>query len=81
MKSPDSNHDQSPIEITERLNDVSVGDHISINDRAEAYEVVATTDYSVTAIDDSGNKVNISQNLQSGGWNIHEQVYNIKIDF
>ena len=81
MKSPDSNHDQSPIEITERLNDVSVGDHISINDRAEAYEVVATADYSVTAIDDSGNKVNISQNLQSGGWNIHEQVYNIKVDF
>jgi hypothetical protein len=68
------------MEITEQLNEVSVGDHIILNHRAEAYEVVATADYSVTAIDNSGNKINISQNLQSGGWNIHEPVYQIEID-
>lgn len=65
----------SPKTITERFADLSVGDRITFNDRERSYEVVETDRYSVTIADPNGNRITLSQNLQTGGWVVHEEVW------
>ncbi len=67
-----------PKALTERLADVEEGDRIRINDRDAAYEVVATDRYSVTVTDPDGNRLSLSQNLQSGGWTVNEAVRRVE---
>ncbi|WP_222914509.1 transcriptional regulator [Natrinema sp. SYSU A 869] len=65
----------APQTITDRFADLEVGDGITFNDREQAYEVVETNKYSVTVADPNGNHVTLSQNLQTGGWVVHEEVW------
>jgi len=65
----------TPDEITEELSEVRVGDRIVFNDRDAPYEVVETDRYSVTVVDTEGNHLHLSQNLQSGGWAAHEDIW------
>lgn len=64
-----------PGTITDRLAAVEKGDTLVVNDRERTLEVVDTGRYSVTAVDPRGNDYTISQNLQTGGWNVHEDVW------
>ena len=65
--------------LTERLNDVSVGDTLLFNSRNEPLEVVETERYSVTLVDSQNNEYTISQNLQTGNWNVHQRLWHIRI--
>lgn len=73
---PDSEHSQLPPQaITDRLHDMDEGDKLVVNDRERVFEVVATDRYSIVAVDTQGNRYTISQNLQTGGWSVHEDVW------
>lgn len=61
--------------LTERIDDVSVGDELLFNDRERTMEVVATDTYSVTLVDSQDNEYTISQNLQTGEWNVHRSLW------
>lgn len=63
-----------PKELTDRLDSVEKGDRLLVNGRETPFEVVATDRYSVTVTDPDGHRHTLSQNLQSGGWNIHEEI-------
>lgn len=70
----------APDEITERFTNLEVGDTISVNNRKLMYEVIDTDTYSIIAEDPEGHRVAFSQNLQSGGWSINEDVFHIETD-
>lgn len=70
----------SPKEITARLNELEPGDRFSVNNRELFYKVVDTDTYSIIAEDSSGHRVTLSQNLQSGGWSINEDVFHVETD-
>lgn len=61
-------------ELAERIDDLEPDDEISVNNHEQPYRVVSTETYSVVAETPNGHKVTISQNLQTGGWNITETV-------
>jgi len=65
----------TPQVLTDRLSALDVGDTFTVNDRETEYEVVDTATYSVTAEDEDGNRLTVSQNLQTGGWILTESVY------
>lgn len=69
---------QSKAELTEVISSLSEGDTIHINDREAVYTILDTNTYSVTAQDEYGTRVTISQNLQTGGWVITETVYRVE---
>ncbi|MFC4246863.1 transcriptional regulator [Natribaculum luteum] len=69
-----------PKTITDRLEDVDVGDRLVVNNRETAYEVVDTDTYSVTVADPDGNHITLSQNLQTGGWVVHEEIWWVSSD-
>lgn len=68
----------APKAITERFNNVEVGDTVTVNNHELSYEVVDTDTYSVIAEDPDGHRVTFSQNLQSGGWMINENVFHVE---
>ena len=68
-----------PQTITDRFDGLEAGDQLSVNDRERTYEVVDTDTYSVIAEDPDGNLVTFSQNLQSGGWSLCEDVFHVAI--
>lgn len=70
---------QSPQTITDRLSDLESGDTVYVNDREMAYEVVDTDTYSVIVTDEHGNQVTFSQNLQSGGWVVSEDIWRVDL--
>lgn len=70
----------SPKAITERFADLNAGDTVALNNRNTPYEVVETDRYSVTVADPDGTHVTLSQNLQTGGWVIHEEIWWIDSD-
>lgn len=70
----------SPKEITTRFDELEPGDRFSVNNRELSYKVVDTDTYSIIAEDSSGHQVTISQNLQSGGWSINEDVFHVETD-
>ncbi len=65
----------SPKEITAQFDDLEAGDSLVVNNRETVYTVVETDTYSVTAEDAAGHRVTFSQNLQTGGWAINEEVF------
>lgn len=65
----------SPRATTDRLQAAKEGDELVLNDRERVFEVVETDRYSVRVVDSRGNEYTISQNLQTGGWNVHEEVW------
>ena len=65
----------SPKAITDRFDSLSVGDRVTINDRETSYEVVDTDTYSVTVVGPDGTRITLSQNLQTGGWVVHEEIW------
>lgn len=73
---PDSDRSQlSPKAITTRFEAVETGDRLLLNDRDRVFEVVETSRYAITVVDPNGNNYTISQNLQTGGWSVHEDVW------
>jgi len=64
--------------LTERLDDVAVGDTLLVNDRDEPLEVVETERYSVTLVDPRNNEYTVSQNLQTGNWNVHQRLWHVQ---
>lgn len=68
----------SPQEVTDRLKAAEEGGELLVNDRDRVFEVVETDRYSLLAVDLRGNEYTISQNLQTGGWNVHEDVRWVK---
>lgn len=69
----------SPKALTERLVDASVGDRLLFNDNDVAMEVVDTGSYSVTLVDSEDNEYTISQNLQTGEWNVHQSLWWVQV--
>lgn len=69
----------SPQAVTDRLQGAKRGDELLVNDRERVFEVVETDRYSVLAVDSAGNEYTISQNLQTGGWNVHEDVWRVEL--
>lgn len=65
----------SPKALTTRLDAVEAGDELRVNDRDQVFEVVGTDRYAVRVVDRNGNEHTISQNLQTGGWRIHQDVW------
>lgn len=61
--------------LTDRIAEVEAGAEVVFNDQEQPYEVVATDRYSVTLAKPDGTRVTVSQNLQSGEWNVHEPVW------
>ncbi|WP_323173532.1 transcriptional regulator [Natrialba sp. PRR66] len=61
--------------ITDRFDDLSAGDEITFNNRETSYEVIETDRYSITVSDPDDNHITISQNLQTGGWAVHEEIW------
>lgn len=75
---PDSPAEREPLAprtITNRFADLEIGDVVTFNDREQAYEVIDTSKYSVTVADPDGTHITLSQNLQTGGWVVHEEVW------
>lgn len=70
---------QPPQTITDRFTALESGDTVYVNDREMAYEVVDTDTYSVIVTDEHGNQVTFSQNLQSGGWVVSEDIWRIDV--
>lgn len=68
----------APKTITSRFDNLDTGDSIRLNNREQVYEVVDTDTYSVIVEDVSGQRVTVSQNLQTGGWTISEEVFHVK---
>ena len=64
----------SPKALAERIDDLSPGDRVVLDDRDEPLEVVETDRYSVTLTDGAGTEYNVSQNLQSGEWMVHRRL-------
>jgi hypothetical protein len=60
--------------ITERFSSLEGGDQLTVNNHDRTYEVVDTDTYSVIAEDQDGQRVTFSQNLQTGGWSINEEI-------
>lgn len=60
--------------ITERFSSLEAGDQLTVNNHDRTYEVVDTDTYSVIAEDQDGQRVTFSQNLQTGGWSINEEI-------
>jgi preprotein translocase subunit YajC len=80
MNSEDSNDDSersrlSQQAITDCFQALEEGDKLVINGRETVFEVVETERYSVIAVDSKGNEYTLSQNLQTGGWSVHEDVW------
>lgn len=67
----------APKTITERFNSLEAGDKVTVNNHKLTYEVVDTDTYSVVVEDPEGHRVTFSQNLQSGGWMINEDVFRV----
>lgn len=70
----------APKTITERFDNLEAGDKISVNNHKRTYEVVDTDTYSVIVEDPNGNQVTFSQNLQSGGWIVNEDVFHVETE-
>jgi hypothetical protein len=70
----------SPKTLTDRFNSVSPGDRLVVNNHEQAYEVVDTETYAVIAEDSDGHRVTFSQNLQSGGWTLNEEIFHVDIE-
>lgn len=70
----------SPKMITERFNSCEPGDELTVNNHELTYEVIDTDTYSVVAEDPDGHRVTFSQNLQSGGWMLNEDVFYVATD-
>jgi len=68
----------TPKEITERFDSLEAGDEVNINNHKLAYEVIDRDTYSVIAEDAEGHRVTFSQNLQSGGWMLNEDVVHVE---
>ena len=69
----------SPQAVTDRLQAAKQGDELVVNDRERVFEVVGTDRYSIFAVDSEGNEYTISQNLQTGGWSVHEDVWRVEL--
>lgn len=67
----------APKTITSRLDNLDTGDSIRLNNREQVYEVVDTDTYAVIVEDTSGQRITVSQNLQTGGWTISEEVFHV----
>lgn len=85
MNSKDSGRDSdrrqlSSQAISSRLEAVEKGDELIVNNRETVFEVVETDRYSVTVVDSEENQYTISQNLQTGGWSVHEDVWWVASD-
>ena len=65
--------------ITERFNSLEAGDRISVNNHKLVYEVIDTDTYSIIAEDPNGHRITFSQNLQTGGWTVSEDISTIEI--
>jgi|AntDeeMetagen285_2_1112576.scaffolds.fasta_scaffold00881_6 hypothetical protein len=79
----DSESDPEPLApkaITDRFADLNPGDRLMINGHDRTYEVVDTDTYAVIAEDSAGNRVTFSQNLQSGGWTLSENVFHVETE-
>lgn len=73
---PSSDRPQlSPKALTTQFEEVEPGDKLLLNDRSTVFEVVRSSRYSISVVDPNGNDYTISQNLQTGGWSIHEDVW------
>lgn len=70
----------APKAITERFNNLEAGDSVSVNNHEWTYEVIDTDTYSVIAENPNGNQVTFSQNLQSGGWIVNEDVFHVETE-
>lgn len=70
----------APKEITERFDSLEAGDEVTVNNHEQAYEVVDTETYAVIAEDSDGHRVTISQNLQSGGWTLNEEIFHVDVE-
>jgi len=68
----------APKEITERFDSLEAGDEVTVNNHELTYEVIDTDTYSVVAEDPEGHRVTFSQNLQSGGWMLNEDVVHVE---
>lgn len=78
MSREDPSTDREPLPpktITDRLTALTPGDTITFNNRDALYEVVETNRYSVTLVDSDEHRITLSQNLQAGGWAVHEEVW------
>lgn len=64
--------------ITERFDNLKTGDRFSINNRPVTYEVVDT--YAVVAEGPNENRITVSQNLQSGGWALSEDILHVETE-
>lgn len=69
----------SSTRLTTRIEDASTGDELLFNDHDEPLEVVDTDRYSVTVVDSRDNEYTISQDLQSGTWNVHQRLWWMKV--
>lgn len=69
----------SPKTLTERIDEASVGDKLLFNDSDEPLEVAATDRYSVTLVDAQDNEYTISQNLQTGEWNVLQTLWWVQV--
>lgn len=69
-----------PQTITERFHTLEVGDELTVNNHELTYEVIDTDTYSVVATDPNGHRVTFSQNLQTGGWNISEEIVSVELE-
>lgn len=63
------------MELSEQLEDLEKGDRLVFNNRKAVYEVVDTDRHSIAIVDPDGNRTKIAKNLQSGGWNVHEDLW------
>ena len=70
----------APKEITERFGQLGAGDTVSINNHELTYEVIDTDTYSIIAEDSAGNQVTFSQNLQTGGWTLSEEIFHLEVN-
>jgi hypothetical protein len=64
-----------PKTISDRLDAIETGDELVFNSREATFEVVAVDRYTVEVVDPDGNRYTISQNLQTGGWSVHEEIW------
>lgn len=70
----------APKKITDQFSQLEAGEAIRVNGRQRTYEVIDTDTYSIIAEDSAGRQITISQNLQSGGWTINEEVFHVETD-
>lgn len=77
---PTDSESLPPKTITKRFNNLETGDRLTVNGHERTYEVIDTDTYSVIAEDPAGNHVTFSQNLQTGGWSISEEISYIETE-